>query len=54
MLTKYYIFGYGSLLDTASRTRTTPTAVDAYPAVLSGYKRGWFTRRKAHGFHQQI
>ena len=37
-----YVFGYGSLLERASRTRTNPDAVGAWPARATGYQRGWF------------
>jgi hypothetical protein len=37
-----YVFGYGSLLERASRTRTNPEAVGAWPARVKGYQRGWF------------
>ena len=37
-----YVFGYGSLLERESRTRTNPDAVGAWPARVSGYQRGWF------------
>jgi hypothetical protein len=37
-----YVFGYGSLLERASRTRTNPEAVGAWPARVTGYQRGWF------------
>src|SRR5579862_2302533 len=37
-----YVFGYGSLLERASRTRTNPEAVGAWPARVTGYRRGWF------------
>ncbi|HMF92718.1 MAG TPA: gamma-glutamylcyclotransferase family protein [Vicinamibacterales bacterium] len=39
---KNYVFGYGSLLERASRTRTNPEAVGAWPARVTGYQRGWF------------
>lgn len=39
---KGYVFGYGSLLERASRTRTNPEAVGAWPARVKGYQRGWF------------
>ena len=39
-----YVFGYGSLLERASRTRTNPDAVGAWPARVQGYQRGWFHR----------
>ncbi len=35
-----YIFGYGSLIDKSSRSRTFPTA-DAHAARIKGYKRYW-------------
>ncbi|HTX75053.1 MAG TPA: gamma-glutamylcyclotransferase family protein [Terracidiphilus sp.] len=37
-----FIFGYGSLLERASRTRTNPEAIGAWPARVTGYRRGWF------------
>jgi len=37
-----YVFGYGSLLERASRTRTNPDVVAAWPARVTGYSRGWF------------
>ena len=37
-----YVFGYGSLLQQASRTRTNPEAFAAWPARVTGYQRGWF------------
>jgi len=37
-----YVFGYGSLIESESRTRTNPDAVAAWPARLAGYQRGWF------------
>ena len=37
-----YVFGYGSLLERASRTRTNPDAIGAWPARVQGYQRGWF------------
>ncbi|HWE85370.1 MAG TPA: gamma-glutamylcyclotransferase family protein [Terracidiphilus sp.] len=39
-----FIFGYGSLLERASRTRTNPEALAAWPARVTGYRRGWFHR----------
>jgi len=36
------VFGYGSLLERASRTRTNPEAVGAWPARVTGFQRGWF------------
>lgn len=37
-----YIFGYGSLIQTESRTRTVPSAAEAAPVVVAGIARGWF------------
>jgi len=37
-----YVFGYGSLLERASRMRTNPDAVGAWPARVTGYSRGWY------------
>jgi ChaC-like protein len=37
-----YVFGYGSLIEKESRTRTNPEAADARPARITGYQRGWF------------
>ncbi|MGA7317921.1 MAG: gamma-glutamylcyclotransferase family protein [Silvibacterium sp.] len=37
-----YVFGYGSLIERASRTRTNPDAFAAWPARVTGYRRGWF------------
>src|SRR5262245_9600197 len=39
-----YVFGYGSLLERESRTRTNPEALGAWPARVTGYQRGWFHR----------
>lgn len=41
-MTQHYIFGYGSLIDTRSRRKTTPLAHTAYPAMISGLGRGWW------------
>lgn len=37
-----YIFGYGSLVQTESRTRTVPSAQFASPVVVRGISRGWY------------
>jgi cation transport regulator ChaC len=37
-----FVFGYGSLLERASRTRTNPDAIGAWPARVTEYQRGWF------------
>lgn len=36
----HYLFGYGSLINTASRAKTGETQ-DAFPATLTGYQREW-------------
>jgi hypothetical protein len=41
-----YVFGYGSLLERASRTRTNPDAIGAWPALVRGFERGWFHQSK--------
>jgi hypothetical protein len=41
-----YVFGYGSLLERASRTRTNPDAIGAWPARVHGFERGWFHQMK--------
>jgi ChaC-like protein len=47
-MTAAYVFGYGSLLERASRTRTNPDAVGAWPARVQGYQRGWFHQFADH------
>ena len=37
-----YIFGYGSLIQIESRTRTVPSAFAASPAIVKGITRGWY------------
>ncbi len=37
-----YIFGYGSLVQTESRTRTVPSAQFASPVIARGISRGWY------------
>ena len=39
-----YIIGYGSLMQDASRLRTSPKAGPAHPVEIEGYRRGWFSR----------
>ena len=45
-----YIFGYGSLIEQASRMRTTPAAIYVLPARALGFARGWWARIGAIGF----
>ena len=44
-----FIFGYGSLIEDESRQRTTPSALDAWPARVTGIRRGWWARGAASG-----
>lgn len=37
-----FIFGYGSLVESQSRARTSPSALYAAPANVAGIQRGWF------------
>ncbi len=37
-----YVFGYGSLIERASRTATSPQAQVAFPVLVTGVRRGWF------------
>src|SRR6185503_1137149 len=37
-----FIFGYGSLVESQSRARTSPLALYAFPANVAGIQRGWF------------
>jgi hypothetical protein len=37
-----YIFGYGSLIQIESRTRTVPQAFAAWPVIVRGITRGWY------------
>jgi hypothetical protein len=46
----HYIVGYGSLMQDESRKRTSPKAGTAYPVIVDGYRRGWFSRGQGLGF----
>ncbi len=39
-----YIIGYGSLMETASKERTTPKAGESLPVLVRGFERGWYAR----------
>ena len=41
-VTQKYIFGYGSLIQIESRTRTVPKAFAAWPVIVKGITRGWY------------
>jgi len=45
-----FVVGYGSLMEEASRRRTSPRAGPAHPVELSGFRRGWFERGASVGF----
>ncbi len=45
-----FIFGYGSLIERASRTSTTPSAWAAYPVIVEGVARGWWGTGAQVGF----
>jgi gamma-glutamylcyclotransferase (GGCT)/AIG2-like uncharacterized protein YtfP len=40
--TNQFIFGYGSLVESQSRARTSPSALYAFPVNVAGIQRGWF------------
>jgi hypothetical protein len=44
-----YIFGYGSLIEDASRRSTTPAARYAWPVRVKGIGRGWWARGATSG-----
>jgi len=44
------IVGYGSLMEDASRRRTSPRAGPAHPVEVAGFRRGWFARGSSVGF----
>ena len=45
-----YIVGYGSLMETASKLRSSPTAGLSRPVRITGYQRAWNTRGDEIGF----
>jgi hypothetical protein len=45
-----YIFGYGSLIEQASRLKSTPSALYVLPSRARGYVRGWWHRTGVIGF----
>ena len=46
---KNYIIGYGSLMESESRKRTTPHITDVFPVIVKGIRRGWFARTNPPG-----
>lgn len=47
---QHYVFGYGSLIERESRTRTTPHAEHAPPVIVRGVQRGWWSHGTDIGF----
>lgn len=45
-----FIIGYGSLMETASKQRSSPTAGLSHPVRVRGYQRGWNVRGEKIGF----
>ncbi len=45
-----YVFGYGSLIDRTSRTRTNPGAHFAAPVIVHNVARGWWIHGNPIGF----
>lgn len=45
-----YIVGYGSLMETASKQRSTPDAGPNHPVMVKGYQRKWNTKGDEIGF----
>lgn len=43
----HYIVGYGSLMETESRQRTTPETQEVYPVLVRGFERLWGVRGSA-------
>ena len=48
--TPQYIVGYGSLMQEASRLRTAPSAKQAWPVRVTGYRRAWIAQGSPVGF----
>lgn len=49
-MSQNYIFGYGSLMERASRQRTTPDIHTVYPVRVEGVQRGWWLRGVPIGY----
>lgn len=45
-----YIVGYGSLMEKASKERSTPNAGPNHPVIVKGYQREWNTKGGDTGF----
>lgn len=48
--TPQYLVGYGSLMQEASRLRTAPSAKEAWPVRVQGYRRAWIAQGAPVGF----
>lgn len=48
--TPQYIVGYGSLMQEESRLRTAPSAKQAWPVRIKGYRRAWIAQGSPVGF----
>lgn len=48
--TPQYLVGYGSLMQEASRLRTAPSAKEAWPVRVSGFRRAWIAQGAPIGF----
>lgn len=45
-----YLIGYGSLMQEASRLRTAPSAKEAWPVRVTGFRRAWIAQGAPIGF----
>lgn len=45
-----YLIGYGSLMQQASRLRTAPSATQAWPVRVKGFRRAWMAQGSPVGF----
>lgn len=45
-----HILGYGGLIQGESRKRGVPSAGEAYPVMVEGFRRGWFAKGGGVGF----
>jgi len=46
---RQYVIGYGSLMQDASRRRTSPQAAPALPVAVAGFRRGWYLQSTGAG-----
>ncbi len=50
VLLPQYVVGYGSLIQRDSKNKTYPNTGENLPVLVSGFKRGWFTKGGSIGF----